>query len=75
MTMLSDNDQVRELQRVLARQYMRLEQLRIHRDELASDTYAAKQAAKFIADARHHIQKLETSIDYLRRQAGLFLHN
>ena len=46
--MLKDNDHVRELQRIFARQYMCLEQLRIQLGELASDTYAANEAAKFI---------------------------
>jgi hypothetical protein len=46
--MLKDNDQVRELQRIFARQYMCLEQLRIQLGKLASDTYAANEAAKFI---------------------------
>jgi hypothetical protein len=46
--MLKDNDQVPELQRIFARQYMCLEQLRIQLGELASDTYTANQAAKFI---------------------------
>jgi hypothetical protein len=46
--MLKDNDQVRELQRIFARQYMCLEQLRIQLGELASDPYAANEAAKVI---------------------------
>jgi hypothetical protein len=46
--MLKDNDQVRELQRIFARQYMCLEQLRIQLGDLASATYAANEAAKFI---------------------------
>ena len=73
--MLKDNDQVHELQRVLARQYLRLEQLRIHRDELASDTYAANVAAKIIADVRHYTRKLEARRDRLRRIAGLVMLN
>jgi hypothetical protein len=73
--MLRVNDHVRELQRVLARQYMRLEQLRIHLDELASESYAAKEAAQFIADARHYIGELEARRDRLRRQADLFILN
>jgi hypothetical protein len=73
--MLKANDHVHELQRVLARQYIRLEQLRIHLDELASETYAAIEAAKFVGDARHYIRELEARRDRLRRQTGLSMLN
>ena len=73
--MLKANDHIRELQSVLARQYMRLEQLRIHLDELAPETYAAVEAAKFIRDTRHYIREVEATRDRLRRQAGLFMLN
>ena len=73
IAMLKGNDQVCELQLVLARQYMRLEQLRIHFQELAPDTYAANEAVKFIDDARHYIRKLEAIRDRLRHESGLFM--
>lgn len=75
IAMLKGNDQVCELQLVLARQYMRLEQLRIHFQELAPDTYAASEAVKFIDDARHYIRKLEAIRGRLRHEAGLFMLN
>jgi hypothetical protein len=73
--MLKDNDQVRELQRIFARQYMCLEQLRIQLGELASDTYAANEAAKFIGRRATYVRELEARRDRLRRQAGLFMLN
>lgn len=75
---MHENDQdvqILDLQRLLAREYMRLGQLRIHRTELAPDTYAADEATKLIDEALRTIRMLEARRDGLRRQAGLLMLN
>jgi hypothetical protein len=72
---IKDDSQIRELQQVLARQYLRLEQLRIHRNELAPETFAANEAAKLVGGALRNIRQMEARRDELRRQAGLLMLN
>jgi hypothetical protein len=64
-------EQISELEGLLARQRMILEQLRQHLEGLIPHTTAANQAGLRIADTLHIIRSLEAKKYALCRQAGM----
>jgi hypothetical protein len=64
------NQQISELEQLLARERMILEQLRIHLEGLTPNTNASTLAAIHLDEARQIIGDLETRAYALRRQAG-----
>jgi hypothetical protein len=62
---------ISQLERLLARHRMILEQLRLHLEGLAPHTSAAEQAGLRVADTLRVIRSLETKKCALRRQARM----
>ena len=68
---MSQVEQIDELERVLTRQRMILEQLHVHLEGLAPHTWAAIQASSRVKDAVAAIRSLEAMKHALHSQAGM----
>ena len=70
---MSQVEQIHELERLLTRQRMILEQLHVHLEGLAPHTWAAIQANSRVKDAVQAIRSLEAMKHALHSQAGMFV--
>ena len=68
---MSQVEQIDELERVLTRQRMILEQLHVHLEGLAPHTWAAIQASARVKDAVATIRSLEAMKHSLHSRAGM----
>jgi hypothetical protein len=72
--MSDENGQQIDLDPLIALQLLRIEQVRLHLDELVSSTFEAKRARKVLDGLLRDLAALDAARNELRREPGDTVH-